>query len=67
LLDDAERVQTQVVQTIAKELGENHPYTLRSKENLATTYTSQKKYEKAESLLLQVYKTSRETLEKDHP
>jgi hypothetical protein len=48
-------------------LGEDHPDTLTSMANLASTLWNQGRWEEAEQLFMQVVKTSKAKLGEDHP
>lgn len=52
--EEAEQLFVQVMKTRKTQLGEDHPATLTSMANLATTYRNQGRWEKAEQLFVQV-------------
>jgi tetratricopeptide (TPR) repeat protein len=52
---------------IAKLLGENHPHTALSFNNLAGLYQSQGRYEEAEPLYIQALELRKQLLGKNHP
>jgi tetratricopeptide (TPR) repeat protein len=65
--DDAEELQEQVMQTRKRVLSDEHPDTLTSMANLASTYWNQGRWKEAEELEVQVLQTSRRVLTDDHP
>ena len=65
--EDAERLQTQAMDLRRNLLGVDHPDTLTSTANLASTYRSQGRWEEAEKLQVQVMETSKTKLGADHP
>jgi hypothetical protein len=56
-----------VVETRKAKLGEDHPSTLTSIANLASTYRNLGLCEEAEQLFVQAMKTSKTMLGQDHP
>ena len=66
-LEDTERLQTQAVGLRRSLLGTDHPDTLTSMANLASTYRNQGRWEEAEKLEVQVLETSKTKLGADHP
>ncbi|RYP67309.1 hypothetical protein DL771_007327 [Monosporascus sp. 5C6A] len=64
---DAEKFQVQATELRRELLGEEHPDTLNSMANLASTYLNQGRWEEAESLGVQVMETRKRVLEKEHP
>ena len=64
---DAERFQAEAVDLRTNILGADHPDTLTSMGNLASTYRNQGRWEEAEKLDMQVMETSRIKLGADHP
>ncbi|KAI2937959.1 hypothetical protein CBS147321_7489 [Aspergillus niger] len=63
----AEQLQVQVMETSKIKLGEDHPFTLTSMANLASTFWNQGRWEKAQQLKMQVMETRRIKLGEDHP
>ncbi|KAI2863719.1 hypothetical protein CBS13152_11227 [Aspergillus niger] len=63
----AEQLQVQVMETRKIKLGEDHPNTLTSMANLASTYRNQGRWEKAEQLEVQVMEMRKIKLGEDHP
>ncbi|KAJ5560231.1 kinesin light chain [Penicillium frequentans] len=57
----------QVLKTRKTKLGEEHPSTLNSMANLASTYRNQGRWEEAEQLEVQVIKIRKMKLGEDHP
>ena len=57
----------QVIDTSARVLGEEHPDTLTSIGNLASTYWDQSRWKEAESLFVQVIETRKRVLGEEHP
>jgi hypothetical protein len=57
----------QVIEISKTKLGEDHPSTLTSMANLASTYRNQGRWEEAEQLFVQVIETSKTKLGDDHP
>ncbi|KAF7336352.1 FabD/lysophospholipase-like protein [Mycena venus] len=66
-LDKAVGLRSLVLQRLSETVGEDHPDTLRAKENLATTYRKMGQWNKAEELLVVLLEKRRETLREDHP
>jgi tetratricopeptide (TPR) repeat protein len=64
---DAEKLEVQVMETRKKLLGEEHPDTLTSMANLASTYWNQGRWKEAEELEVEVMKTSKRLLGEEHP
>ncbi|KAM7210534.1 hypothetical protein V8F06_014090, partial [Rhypophila decipiens] len=64
---EAESLFVQVMETFKRVLGEEHPHTLSSMANLASTYSNQGRWKEAESLFVQVMETSSRVLGEDHP
>jgi Flp pilus assembly protein TadD len=56
-----------VVETRKEKLGHDHPSTLNSMNNLASTYKIQGRWDEAEKLNMQVMETRKEKLGHDHP
>ncbi|KAJ5393627.1 uncharacterized protein N7487_011268 [Penicillium crustosum] len=63
----AEQLELQVMETRKTKLGEDHPDTLTSMANLASTYRNQGRWEEAEQLFVQVIETRKTKLGEDHP
>ena len=57
----------QVIETFKRVLEQEHPITLTSMANLASTYRNQGRWEAAEELDVQVMETSKKKLGADHP
>jgi hypothetical protein len=55
------------METSKSKLGADHPSTLTSMANLASTYRNQGRWEEAESLFVQVMETRKTELGADHP
>jgi hypothetical protein len=55
------------LETFKRVLGDDHPYTLISIGNLASTYRSQGRWKEAEELDVQVLKTFKRVLGEEHP
>ncbi|KAL2195588.1 hypothetical protein P885DRAFT_39878, partial [Corynascus similis CBS 632.67] len=64
---DAERFQPEAVELREEVLGSDHPHTLASMGNLASTFWKQGRLEEAEKLKVQVMETSKTKLGPDHP
>ncbi|KAG4431135.1 hypothetical protein IFR05_013384 [Cadophora sp. M221] len=65
--NEAEAAYIEGLEIEKKELGADHPDTLISMANLASTYRNQGRWEKAEKLELQVMETRKTKLGADHP
>ncbi|KAM7211693.1 HET domain containing protein, partial [Rhypophila decipiens] len=65
--NDAEKLFVQVMETRKTKLGADHPSTLTSMANLASTYRNQGRWDDAEKLFVQVMETSKTKLGADHP
>ncbi|KAF7515022.1 hypothetical protein PCG10_004064, partial [Penicillium crustosum] len=65
--EEAEQLQVQVMETSKTKLGVDHPSTLTSMANLASTYSNQGRWEEAEQLEIQVMETRKTKLGVDHP
>jgi tetratricopeptide (TPR) repeat protein len=65
--NEAEGPFKQVMETRMRVLGEDHPDTLTSMANLASTYRNQGRWRESESLGVQVMETSMSVLGEDHP
>ena len=59
---EAEELNVQVTETSSRVLGQEHPDTLTSVGNLATTYMNQGQWKQAEELNVQVTETSSRVL-----
>ena len=57
----------QVMETRKRALGQQHPDTLTSMANLASTYWNQGRWQEAEELEVQVMETSLRVLGQEHP
>lgn len=60
-------MKVQVMETRKRVLGEEHPDTLVSMNNLASTYWNQGRRAKAKSLFVQVVEARKRALELKHP
>ncbi|KAF8253586.1 hypothetical protein K440DRAFT_656809 [Wilcoxina mikolae CBS 423.85] len=67
LLVQVMETRKRVMETRKRVLGQEHPDTLTSMNNLASTYTNQGRWAEAEIHLIQVVNTCRTTLGEDHP
>ena len=65
--NEAEESFTQVLRVERKALGEEHPSTLASMANLASTFWNQGRWKEAEELEVQVKDTSLRVLGEEHP
>ncbi|KAG9197006.1 hypothetical protein G6514_002694, partial [Epicoccum nigrum] len=65
--EEAEELQVQVIQTMERVLGDEHPDTLTSMSNLALTYWSEGRWKEAEELQVQVIQTMERVLGDEHP
>jgi hypothetical protein len=63
----AEELQLQAVETLKRVLGQEHPDTLTSIANLASTYRNQGRWKEAEELEVQVMETRKRVLGQEHP
>ncbi|KAF7553925.1 hypothetical protein G7Z17_g3294 [Cylindrodendrum hubeiense] len=64
---EAEKFQLQAVELRREEFGLDHPSTLTSMANLASTYRNQGRWDEAEKLEVQVMETNRMKLGVNHP
>jgi tetratricopeptide (TPR) repeat protein len=64
---EAERMYTSVIRVEREMLGAEHPDTLISMNNLASTYWSQGRWKEAEELEVQVIETRKRVLGPEHP
>ena len=64
---DAEQLNVQVMDTNLRVLGTEHPSTLTSMGNLASTYQNQGRWKAAEELKVQVMETEKRVLGAEHP
>ncbi|OAG00992.1 TPR-like protein [Paraphaeosphaeria sporulosa] len=64
---EAEELNVQVMETRKRVLGEQHPDTLTSMGNLASTYMNQGRWNEAEELEVQVMETRERVLGEEHP
>ncbi|KAH7627734.1 hypothetical protein B0T09DRAFT_234400, partial [Sordaria sp. MPI-SDFR-AT-0083] len=60
-------LEVQVMETRKAKLGADHPSTLTSMANLASTFWNQGRWEEAEKLEVQVMETRKAKLGTDHP
>ncbi|KAK4170640.1 hypothetical protein QBC36DRAFT_150906, partial [Triangularia setosa] len=65
--EEAEKLNVQVMETFKTKLGDDHPDTLKSMANLASTYRNQGRWEEAEKLEVQVMETRKTKLGVNHP
>ncbi|KAK8071290.1 hypothetical protein PG997_011493 [Apiospora hydei] len=63
----AEKLFMEVMETRKQKLGPDHPSTLTSMANLASTYRNQGRWEAAEKLEVEVMETRKQKLGPDHP
>jgi hypothetical protein len=66
-LKKAERLQAKDLEICSRVLGEEHPDTLASITNLASTYGFQGRFKEAEKLETQVLETKKRALGEEHP
>ena len=64
---EAEELFIEVMETKKRVLGEEHPDTLGSMANLASTYRNQGRWNEAEKLDVQVIETRKRVLGDEHP
>jgi hypothetical protein len=55
------------MQTMKRVLGDEHPDTLTSMDNLASTYSNQERWTKAEELEVEAMQTMKRVLGDEHP
>ena len=65
--EEAEKLFVEVMETSKTKLGADHPSTLTSMANLASTFWNQGRWEEAEKLEVGVMETSKTKLGADHP
>ncbi|KAF1935093.1 hypothetical protein EJ02DRAFT_362259, partial [Clathrospora elynae] len=65
--EDAKKLEVQVMETFKTKLGADHPDTLTSMANLASTYRDQGRWDAVEELEVQVIETFKKKLGADHP
>jgi tetratricopeptide (TPR) repeat protein len=65
--EEAKELQVQVMQTRKRVLGDEHPDTLTSMNDLVSTYWKQGRWKKAEELQVQVIQTEKRVLGDEHP
>jgi tetratricopeptide (TPR) repeat protein len=65
--NEAEKPFRRVTETRKKMLGAEHPFTLTSIANLASTYRHQGRWKEAEKLFMQVIETRKRVLGTEHP
>jgi len=63
----AEKLESRILETKKRDLGEIHPGTLTSMANLATIYQGQKRWKEAEELELRVIELRQNALGSEHP
>ncbi len=63
----AEKLESRILETKRRDLGEFHPGTLTSMANLATIYQGQKRWKEAEELELRVIELRQKALGPEHP
>ncbi|KAK4175075.1 hypothetical protein QBC36DRAFT_190768, partial [Triangularia setosa] len=63
---EAEKLQVQVMEARKTKIEADHPSTLTSMANLASTYRNQGRWEEAEKLFVQVMETRKTKLGADH-
>jgi tetratricopeptide (TPR) repeat protein len=66
-VEEAEELQVQVMETTKRALGEEHPSTLTSMTNLASTYSDQGRWKEAEELEVQVVETRKRVFGEENP
>ncbi|KAF1813825.1 hypothetical protein P152DRAFT_394012, partial [Eremomyces bilateralis CBS 781.70] len=64
---EAEELEVQVMEASKRVLGAEHPHTLTSMNNLASTYWNQGRWKEAEELEAQMMDTSKRVLGAEHP
>ncbi|KAI9777309.1 MAG: hypothetical protein M1816_004797 [Peltula sp. TS41687] len=64
---EAEKLFVQVMETRRRVLGQEHPDTLTSIANLASTYRNQGRWKEAKELFVQVMETRKRVLGQEHP
>src|SRR5882672_10773415 len=64
---EAEELEVLVMETKKRMLGEEHPHSLTSMGNLASTYRNQGRWKEAEELAVLVMETSKRVLGEEHP
>ncbi|KAL2036638.1 hypothetical protein N7G274_010664 [Stereocaulon virgatum] len=64
---EAEELRVQVVEITKRVLGQEHPETLTSMSNLASTYRNQGRWKEAEQLEVQVAEIRKRVLGQEHP
>jgi len=67
LWDAAEELEAQVMETRTRVVGQEHPDTLASMDNLASTYRDQGRWKEAEELVVQMMETRKRVLGQEHP
>ena len=65
--NEAEKLEVQVMEARKERLGSDHPDTLQSMANLATTYRKQARWDEGEKLDVQVMEARKEKHGSDHP
>src|SRR3954469_4049146 len=64
---EAEELEVKVMETSLRVMGQEHPSTLTSMANLASTFWNQGRWKEAEELEVQVMETSLRVLGQEHP
>jgi len=67
IANEAEELKAEVMETSKRVRGKEHPATLTSMANLASTYRKQGRWKKAEELGLEVMEASKRVRGKEHP
>jgi tetratricopeptide (TPR) repeat protein len=67
MLNETNELNMQGMETRKRVLGEEHPDTLTSMANLASTYSNQGRWKEAEELEVQVIETRKRVLGQEHP
>ncbi len=66
-LDEAEKLEVEVMEARKEKLGSQHPDTFSSMGNLASTYSEQGRWDEAQKLFIQVLEGYKEKLGSQHP
>lgn len=66
-LDEAERMQVEIVEQRRRLLGEDHPDTITASGNLAGTYHAQGRWKEAEELQVEILSQQKKSLTMEHP
>jgi hypothetical protein len=67
MVEGAEGLEVQVMETRKRVLGAEHPFTLTSMANLASTYRNQGCWKESEGLFVQVMEMRKRVLGAEHP